>query len=158
MHVINVRQWAGSQLDNGDVLYMTATKNSLNDRQKIQNICCRVIFLEDMHKKLKLIPLADRRDIHLSKTCFKAIHDKPINSLNTFFNKVEGNRWPTRTRNKMNMKVPAIRSSIERFGFAYRGRHHWNELINDLKIQQNYNSLRTLLYKEYRLMWDNHPT
>ena len=154
------------KIEYGDVVYMTATKTSLNDLQKIQNICCRVILLankrthiSDMHKSLQLIPLSDRRDLHLSQTCFKAIHDNPVNSLNKYFCTVEeGQRQPTRRRNQMNMKVPPIKSAKARLGISYRGPHHWNNLSNELKIQKKYTSFRTLLYKEFKLLWDNHPT
>ncbi len=96
------------QLEYGDVVYMTATKSSLNDLQKIQNICCRVILpankrahISEMHNSLKLIPLSDRRDLHLSQTCFKAINDVPPNSLKKYFCTIrEDQRRPTRRCNQ----------------------------------------------------------
>ncbi len=133
------------QLEYGDVVYMTASKTSLNDLQKVQNICCRIILLAnrrthiaDMHKQLQLIPLSDRRELHLSQTCFKAIHNVPVNSLNKYFINVEvDQRRTTRRCNKMNMKVPAVKSVKARLGISFRGPHHWNNLSNELKIQEN---------------------
>ena len=54
------------QIDPSDVVYMTASKNSLADLQKSLNICCRVPLLadnrtniKDMHNQLRLISFKD---------------------------------------------------------------------------------------------------
>ena len=120
------------QLDYCDVIYMVATKSVLKDLQKVQNICCRVILKEsnmahvqDMHNELKLIPLEDRHDLHLLQLCHNSIYEEPKHSLNKFFNRIaEQNRRPMRTRNQMNMKLPKLKSSKARLGFAYRGPAH----------------------------------
>ena len=154
------------QLDYCDVVYMTATKGALKDLQKVQNICCRVILKEsnkahvqDMHNELKLIPLEDRRALHLSQLCHKGIYEEPRHSLSKFFKRIsETNRRPTRTRNQMNMQLPKLKSSKARLGFAYRGPSHWNHIENEHKLINNYNSFKTAIYKRFKDQWDNHPT
>ncbi len=154
------------QIDYCDVVYMAATKTVLKDLQKVQNICCRVIlmannraYIEDMHNELKLIPLEARRDLHLSQLCHKGIYAIPKHSLSKFFKQINSNNGrSTRTRNRMNMILPKLKSSKARLGFAYRGPSHWNSIDNAHKLLTNYNTFKTAIYKKHRTEWDNHPT
>ena len=154
------------QIDYCDVVYMVASKSSLVDLQKIQNICCRIILktdnrthIADMNKKLYLIPLNERRETHLSQICHKAVYDEPKHSLHKFFNRIQNrNNRNTRWRNQMHMLVPDRRSNKGRLGIAYRGPMHWNKLSNELKLIRNHNTFKTNLYKKFTMLWDTHPT
>ena len=75
-----------------DTIYMCANKDTLGKLQLVQNIGCRTILLADkrrhiadMHKELKLMPLSDRRDLHLSLLCHKNINPEGIESLTKYF-------------------------------------------------------------------------
>ena len=105
------------------------------------------------------IPLNERRDIHLAQLCHKAVYEQPPNSLNHFFTKIqEGRVRVTRTKNSMNMKVPAFKCTKARRAFSYVGPNRWNKLDNDLKSTKNYNAFRCQLLCKYLDIRDNHPT
>ena len=94
-----------------------------------------------MHNKLKLMPLTDRRDIHVAQLNHKAVYEQPLNSLSHFFVKVQDHRaMTTRTTNSMNMRVPAYKCTKTRRAISFVGPYNWNRLENNLKLIKNYHS------------------
>ncbi len=137
---------------------MATSQTNLDDLQHIQNISCRIILkvnncssVKGMHQQLKLMPLKDRRDIHCSQICHKAVYEQPPHSLNHFFNRVQQDRARvTRTSNAMTMKLSVLKSVKSRKAFSYRGPNHWNKLDNDLKNTVKFVSLKTKLINKYK--------
>ena len=65
-------------IDYGDIVYAGATAASLNKLQRLQNRALRVILNDcnfrstlKMHQDLHILPLSDRRDLHLLNFAFK---------------------------------------------------------------------------------------
>ena len=129
----------GPHLDYCDATYMTASAESLNKLQLLQNVCCRIILREDrytsiaeMHKELQLMTLAERRNYYLGQLCHKNIYYEGPASLSKLFNKVRTGRT-TKQSTINNMKVPKYCTAMGGKAIAIRGPKFWNELPNDLK-------------------------
>ncbi len=149
-----------------DTIYMCADKETLHKLQLVQNVGCRAILLSgrrthvsDMHSALGLLPLEERRDLHLSQLCHKNVYyDKP-QSLSKFFKpaRVVGGRR-TRGTTHNNMQVANLKTDKGRHAFGYRGPNHWNHLSNPLKCIVKYKTFHQELLKRTSLELDNHPT
>ena len=153
------------QIEYCDVVYMGSSKSGLADLQKVQNICCSVILLaprdahiKETHSKLKLFPLEHRRDLHMSQLCHKAVNEDGNCSKKYFIKANIDSVRPTRHSNKMNMKLLSIKSAKAHLGIAYRGPHHWNQLLNDEKLIEKYDTSKKSIHKRILASWDNHPT
>ena len=161
-----------------DTIYMCANKNTLNKLQLVQNIGCRTILLsdkrahiDDMHKQLRLMPLDERRNIHLSLLCLENIYPENkqsltkifqpalIESLTNFFQPalfVWG--WRTWGVGNKNMKVFNLKTEKGRCAFAFWGLRHWNRLGNELKTIEKFHIFHRKIMKRASIELDNHPT
>ncbi len=111
-----------------------------------------------MHRRLKLLKLEDRRELHMHCLCHKNIYCDSKTGLDSFFVKVEERARVTRSANNMNMMVKGFKTEKGRQAFAYRGPICWNKLSNELKNCHNFNSFKRQLMARYTSVWDNHPT
>ena len=117
-------------LDHGDVIYMVATKEKLNQLQLIQNVACRLILKINnrtnrgkMHYKLGLLDIKTRCDIHLSFYCHKRVYSDSETTLSKMFRPLnDGVRKTTRHGNAKNMNVKAVTSCRGRRAFHIRDR------------------------------------
>ena len=115
-------------IDYGDVIYMSANKETLSKLQLVQNKACRLILrvhrltsTDEMHQNLNLMRLEPRREFHLQCICHANIYHKEYACLSKFFEPVGLNRRTTRAANNKDMKVPNIRSTKGRMAFRYKG-------------------------------------
>ena len=149
-----------------DTAYMSANKETLNKLQVVQNIGCRTILLarkrthiQDMHQALGLLPLTERRDLHLSLLCHKNIYNEQPQSLSKYFKPatlVGGRRtWGTESNS---MYVPNVLTDKGRQAIEYRGPLHWNNLDDNVKTITKFASFQKELMKRSSLELDNHPT
>ncbi len=150
--------------DYGDVVYSCATKESLNKLQIVQNRACRVILregrranIDQMHKRLKLLKLDDRRELHMQCLCHRNIHNDSKTGLDTFFEQVEHVGRVTRFANNMNLKIKNFRTDKGRQAISYRGPISWNKLDNNLKLCEKFASFKRQLLGRITGIWDNHP-
>ena len=80
-------------IDYCDVVYTTASKDTIRQLLSVQNVACRTILLVDkyanvaeMHRSLKLYPLEERRTYHFGKLCHKNVfNDNDKTGLLSFF-------------------------------------------------------------------------
>ena len=112
-----------------------------------------------MHAELGLMPLNERRDIHLSQLCHKNIYLNSVQSLHKFFKpaRIVGGRR-TRAVDNATMYVPNLKTDKGRQAFEYRGPSHWNKLNEDLRKIEKYATFQRELLKRSSLELDNHPT
>ncbi len=146
-------------LDYCDIVYSCTSEANLQKLQKVQNSACRTLLradrrahIQDMHKELKLLPLAKRREYHMATECYRQVTN-PNSSLHNLFQINHGRR--TRTGNKK-VKVPDIRTATGRKSFSFRGPECWNGVDEDLKSSENLDAFkRAYLNKVLRDV--NHP-
>ena len=154
-------------IDYCDVVYMSATKESLNKLQLVQNKGCRAILgaaardhIDEMHRDLRLLKLEDRRNLHLGLLCHKNVYPEGEQGLEKYFVKANniGVSRVTRTNTMANVKIPKINSTSGRKAIAYRGPTHWNDLPINHKMEPKFNSFKGMLCKRAYATIDNHPT
>ena len=145
---------------------MCANRDTLQKLQLIQNVGCRAILLagkrthiSDMHKTLGLLPLDERRDLHLTQLCHKNIYPEKPQSLTKYFTCTDAmGRRRTRGTVSHSMKVPNLKTDKGRLAFAYIAPRHWNNLDNDLRVIDKFPAFQQELMKRSSLELDNHPT
>ena len=154
-------------IDYCDVVYMSATRESMNKLQLVRNKALRVILqagprdhITDMHRDLHLLMLEKRRELHLGLLCHKNVYLVGEQRLSRFFVRLQYDQVFRRTRNMDNttLKVPQRKSASGRKAECYWGPAHWNSLNKDIRKVENFNSFRRLLMKKAFGDIDNHPT
>ncbi len=85
--------------DYWDTIYMTASSESLNKLQLLQNHACRTMLMAnreahitDMHSELGLLTLNEQRNLHLGFQIHKTVYDECNMSLKPFFVSISENR------------------------------------------------------------------
>ena len=149
------------QLSYCDTVYETTSAANKDKLQKVQNSALRCILkcskrtsITSMHDELKILTLAQRRELNMAVECYKqaTIDDS---SLHHMFQKATRTRV-TRHGNSNMMDIPRIASDLGRKAFSYRGPVFWNGMGNDLKSQSNKNTFKNAYLK--KLLRDvNHP-
>ena len=152
-------------MDYGDVIYMSANKETLAKLQLVQNKACRLILrahrrtsTDDMHSNLRLMRLEPRREFHLQCICHTNIYFEDYACLSKFFEPVGLNRRTTRSSNNKNMKVPNIRSTKGRMAFRYKGPVTWNKLSNTEKAIEKYTTFKSVVRRKLLPTFDDHST
>ena len=137
-------------------VYMVANETDLKKLQLIQNAACHAILLadkrtstKDMHARLNLLTLSDRRNLHFLTECYKNVHNENA-SLSNFF-VLERNLRERQTRNTVSfsMHVPDLRSVPGRKSFSYCGPACWNGIDKDLRQSKSVNIFKLNLTKEF---------
>ena len=106
-----------------------------------------------MHEKLKVLTLAQQRELHLAIDCYKNVKDE-LSSLNRLFEMTRGARTTRSTGH--NVKVPNYRTVSGRKAFSFRGPDLWNEIAVELKSLAAVNAFKNAYIRE--LLRDaNHP-
>ena len=143
-----------------DTVYACTTAGNLSKLQLLQNSACRTMLrcnkrtsVDQMHKDLEILKLDNRRKLHLSMECHKAINEEG-HSLARYFNK----RIMRTTRaGETRVEVPNRRTNMGRRGISFRGPNHWEKLPSDIKTITSKTSFRSeylkILFRE-----ENHPT
>ena len=154
----------GPHFDYCDTTYMTASMESLNKLQLLQNVCCYIILRADryapiaeMHRELRLMTLANRREYHLGQLCHKNIHFDGVARLSKLFVKTRPTR-STRQSATNHMMVSKCRTVIGGKAISVRGPKFWNGLCTELRTTANYSAFSTTLKSKITEIWDNHPT
>ena len=152
-------------LDYGDVIYMSANKETLAKLQVVQNKACRLILrarrltsTDEMHKNLNLMRLEPRREFHLQCICHTNIYHDEYACLSRYFEPVGLNRRTTRAANNKDMKIPNIKSTKGRMAFRYKGPVAWNKLSNSEKSIGKYTTFMSVLQRKLLPTYDDHPT
>ena len=127
------------------------------------DIGCKAILLADkrahineIHKEFGLMPLSERREVHLSLLCHKMSILK-TNKKYFVTARVVGRRR-TRGIAHNNMQIPNVSTEKGRCAFAYRGLKRWNALNPVLEIIVKFNALKNEQLKSTSAEWDNLPT
>ncbi len=116
-------------LDYCDIAYTHANQKSINKLQLVQTMACHMSLccgnrehVANMHNRLKLDLLSDRRDKHLVVECHKNIHLEHEQPLSRYF-KLKKNTVNRRTRRGCNydVEMPKVISNIGRKAFSYMG-------------------------------------
>ena len=112
---------------------MNTTDKNLNKLQMVQNCTCRIILRADkdvsvvqMHHKLELPMLKQRRVYHQAMDCFNNITNEEA-GLHHMYNESRCERR-TRSSDSKLMEVPNIRSCVGRKAHSYKGPSFWNGL------------------------------
>ena len=118
---------------------MVADECDLQKLQLIQNTACHTILMgdkrtsiKDMHTRLNLFTLSNRRTLHFQTDCYKNVHDN-TSSLSKFFI-LESDLRERQTRYivSRSMHVPDLRTAPGRKSFSYHGPSDWNKIGKDL--------------------------
>ena len=112
-----------------DTVYMTASKESLNRLQLLQNSACRTMLctgrdthIAHMHKNLGLLTLHERRHLHFAFETFKCINTESNKGLQKFFVPiVPVNKCTTRSSKGKNMVVPRASTQMGHKAINVRG-------------------------------------
>ncbi len=149
----------------GDVIYMSANKESLAKLQLVQNKACRLVLrahrltsTDEMHKELQLMRLEPRREFHLQCICHTNIYYDEYACLSKFFEPVGLNHRTTRASSNKDMKVPNIRSTKGRMAIRYKGPVAWNKLGNVEKSIEKYTTFKPSVLRKLLPTFDDHPT
>ncbi len=142
-----------------DTTYSCTTQANLNKLQLIQNSACRTVLRcskreprDNMHKELGLLKLNERRELHLSMDCHKAVHTN--NSMTRYFN--VGAARTTRS-GETRILIPNYKTNMGRRAFSFRGPNHWDKLPAQLKCKTTPDSFKSE-YKKLFCRYENHPT
>ncbi len=149
-----------------DTVYMTATKESLQKLQLLQNHACRVMLLcdreahiLDMHTNLGLLLLDERRNLHFGFQLHKTVHGKDKGCLSQYMIPVaQTGRAVTRGKSSNNMVIPAVRTGMGQKGIGYRGPSFWNKLPHDLKVVDVFRSFKRMISSMVHQLFGDHPT
>ncbi len=149
-----------------DTVYMTASMETLNRLQLLQNHACRTMLMAnreahiaDMHKDLGLLTLTERRQLHFGFQIHKTMYEDCNVSLKRFFVSVTSGRVrPIRGNHRYDMVVPRVRSSMGEKAIAYRGPSFWNFLPVDVKCVTVFSSFKRVLSTMVHELFGDHPT
>ena len=130
---------------------MVANECDLRKLQLIHNPACRTILMvdkraniQDMHARLNLLTLSNRRTLHFQTECYKNVHN--MSSLSRFFI-LESDLHIRQTRNtvSLSMHVPDLRTAPGRKSFSYRGPSDWNKIRKELRHAESVNVFKSHL-------------
>ncbi len=150
-------------MDYCDTVYMCTTERNLQKLQIVQNSAFRIILeadidtpIAELHRKLEMPNLKQRRIIHLAMECFNNINNKEA-GLNSFFVPLANThvRTTRQTEGKI-MNVPNIRTNTGRKSFTYRGPNFWNNLITEVRTIENKNNFKREVTR-LTCLDENHP-
>ncbi len=150
-------------MDYCDTVYMCTTEKNLQKLQIVQNSAFRIILeadidtpISELHKKLEMPNLKQRRSIHLAMECFNNINNKEA-GLHSFFVPTSDThvRTTRQTLGKI-MNVPNIRTNTGRKSIAYRGPNFWNHLETEIRIIDNKNNFKREVTR-LTCLDENHP-
>ena len=108
---------------------------------------------------LGLLPLDNRRFLHMATLCHKSIYFDDQASLGLFFVPVVpvvGRS--TRACDTVTMKVPRMRTCIGQQSFNYRGPKFWNGLPVDVRKLNKYLEFKRVVSRDILNLFENHPT
>ena len=146
-----------------DTVYTCSALVNLNKLQLSQNAACRTILLADfdehihvLHKRLGLLYLDDRRDLHLTCLCHKSVYFNDLSSLSNFFVPVVPvvGRY-TRACDMVKLRIPHM---CTKKAFRFRGPKMWNSLPRDPRLTSNFTTFRRLVSMNITALFENHPT
>ncbi len=145
---------------------MTASCESLNKLQLLQNYACRTMLvanreahIADMHSELGLLTLKERRNLHLGFQIHKTINDECNFSLKPMFVSLrDGRVRPIRGLHSNDMVVPRARSGMGQKAIAHRGPKFWNGLPYEVKVTTVFSTFKRLLSIMVHQLFGDHPT
>ncbi len=137
-------------LDYCSIVYMTASKNSLQKVQKIQNSACRIILFADrrthvkeMHEELKLLYMDERAMYNFCVILFKCLNNMAPEYLKDLLtSRADAHNINTRAANEGELHVPRARTRAGECAFYVRGPSTWNTLPLNLRIIANLNEFK----------------
>ncbi len=144
--------------DFGDILYSSASQDSLARLEIVQNNACRIILrrdrlshVADMLSELNLMSLFARRDFHLNVFMYKIQNDLiKAGELVFLFEFLDNNRdRVTRAVSSRDLVVPFTRTIYGRKCIAVTGALSWNNMHLELKTAKSLNIFKSLYWKLY---------
>lgn len=136
-----------SQLEYGSIFIDNLPVNYLNKLQRLQNRCLRICNFVDkdtsnyeLHVMSKLLPLRLRRKKAISTFMFKKIRRSPEILL-------EPIRAGNRSNNKRLIRLLMPKTKRFKTSLSYAGYQWWNNLPEDLRMNNDINSFKKCLCK-----------
>ena len=137
----------------GDIIYQHTSEENLLRIQILQNCCCRIILKApplthtvEMHVKLSLQTLAERRTYHCAVMMYKLIKGDSVCPLyENMFCKLEMQHGlATRAQERDDLIVNRVRTRFGEKQIEIFGARLWNTLPHDLRSCANLD-----LFKKY---------
>ncbi len=124
--------------------------------QKIQNAACRVVLMAhkrthvvDMHSKLNLMYLQERRDLHMAIITYKCVSGLAPAYLSVFFEPVDlVHGLHTRAAQNRDMVVRKGRTKIGDKAFQYYGLYIWNKIPVEVGTYITVQSFKTAYLRD----------
>ena len=156
--------------DYGDTVYSVTWQHNLNRLQKLQNSACRSILMLnreahifEMHNVLNRQYLSDRRYLHYTTDCHKAVYQSDVYCMGKFMVPVS-HVMPRTTRSGQQqvLMVPCRRTNLGQRAYSYKGPFFWNSIPTDIRGEENLLHFKSLVVKvrgpPYTRLDNNYPT
>ena len=156
-------------IEYGDVCYDGLSQENIERLQKLQNAACRLILraeprtpIREMHDKLELDYLIDRRGQHTSTMVYKGINKISTPYLNELFTLesnriIEGSDRVTRSQTSMNVIIPRSERIYGDRRFEVKGGINRNAVPMGTKISPTLATFKNNISKQGRNTTPNLP-
>ncbi|CAH2299605.1 Hypothetical predicted protein [Pelobates cultripes] len=147
-----VQQMLMSIIDNGDVVYASASQSQINNLNTLYNSFCRFVLQCnysthhcDMLKELNWLSLESRCTLHLSSLVFKSFSGKLPPYLNKMLSPAVPTSYKLRSSTNTLLSLPQYKKKMARSSFSYRAPQLWNDLPHNLKSSLSLKSFKRSL-------------
>ena len=136
-----------------DFVYDALTEKDKYTLQKLQNCCLRNILQTgrltptiEMHNRLSLLPLSDKRFVNTCSEMHKIYHNSAPNCISTKFTRIgDVHLYNTRGAARNDFYIQPTRTKLAKGNFSVRGAHAWHSVPECLKEIENRKGFKNAL-------------
>ena len=145
-------------LDYADVVYDTLSAKDNAILQRMQNCALKVVLqtewrtpTKEIHKRLKMNLVADRRHIHTATQVYKSLHELAPAKIGDMFVEVgevrNDNTRTTRAMTRRDLAIPDVKLKVSQGAFKYRGAILYNLVDEDIRAKETLNQFKQAINK-----------